>query len=490
MASTPAGTGSVRRRTRASSGRGGAPGPAPLAALSAPSISVSPILVPSTGGEVRLTARAGPAGVAAAVAGLSETASVERWEGDGWEAVATVDLGSPPRVGDLAGTTDRVAQIPPLEPGDYRIVRSGPGGVTLPGPFWVVSPDDLAPVGASDNAGSDADIGPALALGTPWDLPDEGVAVEVDGQIVFVGLDGTVLGHVTGTFWETPTFGALRSTFTNLLPVAPPQVGRLWLDPSTGSEQDQAVMGAPLWQGMRVLYFADEGSMLLLDGTDTTGTVASWPQDAPWWLSSDHRVVTYATCAQPGCPHRFYDSDMRGGGDLPGDCWVADNLGDFAQTRICDGGRSIVLVGLDRPDAGSPEGRSISVPDGTDGEPQTATAVFGFGDVVRLDSASCEVSETARVAPRDGGRELTPLFAHGQIGTPSNLPLGIAADGRLLVHLNAAACDATASEPGVYLVDPDSGEQSLVWAGSLLAGRARMWSPTAVDLLGGSPLRP
>lgn len=458
-----------------------APQPAPLDDTSAPSSSVSPILVPSTGAEVRLTPLMPPVvGMSSAedldeaIAGLSETAAVERWEGRAWVPVTTVVLSA---VSEPPGSADRVAQIPSLLPGDYRLVRDAPGGESHPGRFFVVQPDELAADDSSGATGNDADVGPELTPGTGWALPEEGVAVEVDGRIVFVGLDGTVRGHIIGNLFDPSWNGALAidSDSTDLVPVEAPLVGQLWLDPSDGAEQSVTVMGTPLWNGFRVLYSPDDAAMLLLDGTDATGVTAEWPEDAPWWVSSDHRVVTYATCAEPGCPHRFYDSDMGGGGELPGDCWIAATLGDFAQTRICDGGRTVAVVG-----PGSGDLRSMPVPQGT------GAAVAVFGDLVRLGTSACGDSGALMIA--DGS--LSPVALPDALDGSAVTPLGVASDGRVVLHADGARCGAIDIESGVYLADLETGDLQLVWAGSSPAQGMRMWRSRDLELLGGVPRSP
>lgn len=66
-----------------------------------------------------------------AVAGLAETAAVERWDGRNWQPSAEVTL-QPLDVNPL----ERTAEIPPLAEGDYRLVRVGPDGAHT-GRFWV-----------------------------------------------------------------------------------------------------------------------------------------------------------------------------------------------------------------------------------------------------------------------------------------------------------------------------------------------------------------
>jgi hypothetical protein len=66
-----------------------------------------------------------------AVEGLSETAGIEWWEGTTWKPVSTVDLRGTP--GD---DLPRTAILPPLDEGEYRLVREGPADSQV-GYFWV-----------------------------------------------------------------------------------------------------------------------------------------------------------------------------------------------------------------------------------------------------------------------------------------------------------------------------------------------------------------
>jgi hypothetical protein len=117
-----------------------APPPVPLVSVDAPAISISPALVQPGGGEVNLYPLIPPApdgslsreDILQAIDGLSETARIERWEGTGWDVVATVDLLRVPGDG-----LQRSAVLPSLEEeGAYRLVRDGPDRAHV-GHFWV-----------------------------------------------------------------------------------------------------------------------------------------------------------------------------------------------------------------------------------------------------------------------------------------------------------------------------------------------------------------
>ena len=122
-----------------------APPPAPLWSLDAPTISVTPALLPTAGGAVRLSpvvpadadGSQSAEDIDAVVAGLSQDARLERWAGDAWVVVADVPLDP----GSDGNGWDRTAALGPLEPGAYRLVRTGPAGEQS-GNLWVVDQVD------------------------------------------------------------------------------------------------------------------------------------------------------------------------------------------------------------------------------------------------------------------------------------------------------------------------------------------------------------
>ena len=119
-----------------------APQPAPLPPTDGVATSVHPALLAQPGGAVTLSPVVPPNAdgsqtsddIAAAVAGLSETARVERWTDGAWLRVGEVDLTPAPGDG-----TARAANVPALPEGAYRLVRTGPPG-EVTGSFWVVDP--------------------------------------------------------------------------------------------------------------------------------------------------------------------------------------------------------------------------------------------------------------------------------------------------------------------------------------------------------------
>jgi hypothetical protein len=111
--------------------------PAPLVSVDAPAISVTPPLVSPDGGEIHVYPLIpAPSGVQSredvqsAIRGLTEVARLERWDGSSWEAAGDVELHMTDD--DLA----RLADLPRLTEGEYRLVREGPVGPHI-GHFWV-----------------------------------------------------------------------------------------------------------------------------------------------------------------------------------------------------------------------------------------------------------------------------------------------------------------------------------------------------------------
>lgn len=122
-----------------------APAAAPLWPVDAPALSVSPALVPRSGGEVTLFPLA-PSDtngmlthddLAAVTAGMPETVAIERWEGAAWTPAVEVGLR-----GVEGDDLVRYADLPGLDPGAYRLVRTGPAG-SVTGNFWVATPADI-----------------------------------------------------------------------------------------------------------------------------------------------------------------------------------------------------------------------------------------------------------------------------------------------------------------------------------------------------------
>ncbi|MBK5222478.1 MAG: carboxypeptidase regulatory-like domain-containing protein [Acidimicrobiia bacterium] len=123
----------------------GAPEPAPLWPTDRPALSISPALVPATGATVAISPLIPASGgsqsaedIERAVDGLADTATIERWEVDEWVPIDELDLELDPD----GIPTGRAAVMPSLEPGAYRLVRTGPGEPHV-GNFWMDAGDDI-----------------------------------------------------------------------------------------------------------------------------------------------------------------------------------------------------------------------------------------------------------------------------------------------------------------------------------------------------------
>ncbi|QGG95075.1 hypothetical protein [Actinomarinicola tropica] len=130
----------------------GAPPPVPLWPTDAVAVSTQPPFVPTGGATVLLSALVPPddggnlsaEDIEAAVAGMDEEVSLERWEGEGWVPVAQLPLVAVPE-----GLGARAVEVPPLDPGAYRLVREGPGGPHV-GNLWVVDPVEAGAASAAE----------------------------------------------------------------------------------------------------------------------------------------------------------------------------------------------------------------------------------------------------------------------------------------------------------------------------------------------------
>lgn len=307
-------------------------------------------------------------------------------------------------------------------------------------------------------------------------MPREGIAVEVDGNVELIGLDGDVRTVLPGRLGSdnSPVTDRLR-TPTNLIGLTDTDRGRVWLAPDTGAWQP-ADLEVPLRAGFRVVYDADADPSERLELHRGDTVLAAWPETVDWWLTPDHRVVSWETCEAAGCVHRFLDTDsMDDPQDMEPGCHVGHVLGDFGVTQICEDGRRIVRV---PPSPEADDRETFTVPDGTDGQPAQAVAVYR-GGIVRVDHASCEISEPMRLDDQGG---LIRLLGDDPRANPSAVPLGVTSDGQVVLHYNSAACDATDQSPGVYLHDPDTGNQQLIYEGHLQTGQAQMWTQNAVGM--------
>jgi hypothetical protein len=83
-------------------------------------------------------------------------------------------------------------------------------------------------------------------------------------------------------------------------------------------------------------------------------------------------------------------------------------------------------------------------------------------------SGECE-SPDGYLVPAGGGPSVPVLSGEGGVRPPESFGVGWTPDGRAVVELFAGACGAGDTDPGIYLVDPDTLASTLVRPGSAAA---------------------
>lgn len=169
---------------------------APLEPVDRPGLSVSPVLVSPVVGAVRLEPLVSPDAdgnltaedIEAAVEGLSETATIERWDGRRWVATAEVELAPD------EWPSARTAQLPELQDGAYRLVRTR-ASEEHAGNFWVT--DEVNPA-AADRA-TEPTHGSAVESGFVTAGPNGVVLTGSDGDLVEVTSEPAAVAYAVGT---------------------------------------------------------------------------------------------------------------------------------------------------------------------------------------------------------------------------------------------------------------------------------------------------
>jgi len=340
-----------------------------------------------------------------------------------------------------------------------------------------------------EGAPGEADVGEAMALDALPALPDEGVAVELDEGLVFVGLDGTVHGHVPGATLESVR--GLQHAPAGLVPASDDEHGVGWLEPPTGAFWP-GHQGTPLMDAATVLLDPHAGSPDAYVIRRPEEAVAQWDRDAPWWLSADHRTVTWATCpGEPGdmaaCPMRGHDLDMSADLDLDPGCWVADARGDFTQLRVCadQDAEPGSWLELATPGEGP---RRYELPRRGDMPPDMPTtarflsAELSRGWILAPTLQECEVRKAALIDVDMG--ELHPILGEQEPLTAASLALGWTGDGRAAVLVHDGPCAEEADDPGVWLVNPTTGDSELMYGlPPDTTADAHLWRPVpGIDL--------
>lgn len=329
---------------------------------------------------------------------------------------------------------------------------------------------------------TEADVGEPMALDALPRMPDEGVAVQLDEGLVLVDLDGVVHGHVPGATLETVR--GLQHAPAGLVPAGDDEHGVGWVEPSTGVFWP-GYWGTPLVGEASVLLDPNAGSPDAYVIHRPDEAVAQWDRDAPWWLSADHRTVTWATCPEAGdtagCPRRGHDLDMGGDLDLDPGCWVADARGDFTQLRVCANRevepRSWLQLAV--PGEGARRYELPHPSDMPEGMPTTGhflSAELGGSWILAQASLECEVRKAALIDADTA--ELHPLLGEQEPLDAASLALGWTGDGRAAVLVHDGPCAEETDEPGVWLVDPADGDSELVYPlPRETTAEAHLWRP-------------
>lgn len=312
-------------------------------------------------------------------------------------------------------------------------------------------------------------------LGAVGALAPEGIAIQVVDAVELRGLDGELLHRLDG--YELATVDredGLASTVTNVVPLRSPDGALWWLDPASGlATEVGSEGGAPLWNGAQVVFDPDRGVRSVVLG----GPEREWRSAAQWQMSSEHRAASLVDVG-------YFDSGDSSERPLPPRCWVAA-LSDSEQVQVCEqGGAESVSHFV----YGS--GGGVVVPEGADGASSEVRAAWLAGSdvLVRVEHGGCPAA-TGMVL-RDGS--LLPLLDPGLSSVASSAPIGVALDGRAIVHLDPADCESAGSAPGVHLVDLATGERELVWSGSSLLDHVRAWTtlPLAAEDVPPEPVHP
>ncbi|MBK5224743.1 MAG: hypothetical protein JJE52_18090 [Acidimicrobiia bacterium] len=264
--------------------------------------------------------------------------------------------------------------------------------------------------------------GDGVDLGSIGALAPEDIAIQTEAGVELRDLGGELLHVLDG--YELATGDrpdGLQSTVTSVLPLQAPDGSLHWFDPASGLTTDALAPlgGTPLWRGGRV--FIDGERVTVFDGFDSSIS-ATWSTADRWWLSSNHRVVTWESddCSsqQQGCRTSF---DSQTGAatssnaySVVAGCWAAAaGRGDHVDDHlaICDGGDLVHMMGGSTyQGVGGPESDEVGT--------AVATAAWVTEDevVVRAEQDTCFVAEA--MVLRDA--VLEPLLGADESGNPSS----------------------------------------------------------------------
>ncbi|MDP9342395.1 MAG: hypothetical protein M3Q23_09950 [Actinomycetota bacterium] len=318
---------------------------------------------------------------------------------------------------------------------------------------------------------SSLEVGPRLDPKNLPALPPTGVAVEVQDRVVFVGLDGTVHGHIDDFQLD---FDLPFSV--GLLAVSGGQ--EFAIDPGHGTVRGLRGNQVPLAAGARLSLHptGDQETHWTLDLAG--GRRVMFPPSQVR-VSVDHALVTSQVFrirdgfARP-VSSRVVDTASGATVRLPPACWAAERLPD-SWVLACwpSGPGHPSWIGVLGPRGGvrrlvpAPRGpggqAALGHWEGAEASPDGSTLLLQW-------SGECEVP-TAYLAPASGGRPRAVV--HGRPPVES-VALGWAPPARLVVSLPQAACGAGFERPGVYVLSRSGGSR-LVYETNPDVDRVVLW---------------
>lgn len=351
----------------------------------------------------------------------------------------------------------------------------------------VVEPSPAQPSATAQPA--ELDPGAVLSLNSLPAMSQEGIAVQTSDGVVFVGIDGTVHGHLPEA--ELGLGGPAKRVpglIPVLLPIGPeqePEDSDLWTQPASGATAPLRA-STPLQADHQVTEqeTGRDPSPLILEAPDVR-QIAQFSPNLQSNVSSDHRVVSWMECPEEAqdlssCSGHAYDIDMGAELQMEPGCWVSDSFADFNHALVCwqgwTSGDEESWIELRGPEQDTAR---IPLPH-YDGQPQDSqpighyTNAFLAGEnVVATWSAECEVPRTIVARPNGQPR---PLLGNDLATAPAAHVLGITQDGQAVVHVLDSPQCGQAGQPGIHLIDPDTGNTTQVLTASGIQA-AEMWTP-------------
>lgn len=341
------------------------------------------------------------------------------------------------------------------------------------------------------------DSGAVLSLDSLPAMSQEGIAVQTSAGVMFIGIDGTVHGHLPDAELGS---GGPAVGVPGLIPIdahaAPDQdtTGSRWVQPALGTSIPRGQVTAPLRGSFEVVELATGGdpSPLALHAPDSR-EIARFSANLQWNVSADHRAVSWHECPDDArdlssCSGHAYDVDMGSELQMETGCWVSDSFADFNHALVCWQGWASgdEESWIERRGPGQAASR-IPVPrqDGDDaaGTGHYLNAFLDGNSVVATWRAPCERSidvppeahrDVVVIATLDG--QPRPLIGDDLATAPAARVLGIAQDGQAVVHvLDSPEC-GQAGPPGIYLIDTDTGNTTRILTASGVQ-TAEMWTP-------------